>query len=44
MQADSFIKERLSKNSQIMLDNEVRAFALVGLRTLLIAMRLISEY
>lgn len=41
--ADSIIKERLSKDNQLNLDDELNKFSVIGLRTLLVAMRVISE-
>jgi phospholipid-transporting ATPase len=41
--ADSIIKERLSKQNQLNLDQELNQFSEIGLRTLLVAMRVISE-
>ena len=41
--ADSIIKARLAKDSTLNLDEELNRFAKIGLRTLLIGMRLISE-
>lgn len=41
--ADSIIKSRLSPNSILNLDDELNKFARIGLRTLLIAMRTVSE-
>lgn len=41
--ADNIIKERLSRNQAIQIDQELDSFARIGLRTLLIAMRVISE-
>lgn len=41
--ADSIIKSRLSLDQKLNLDSELDRFAKIGLRTLLIGMRLISE-
>lgn len=41
--ADSIIKSRLSSESKLNLDDELTRFSKIGLRTLLIGMRLISE-
>lgn len=41
--ADSIIKARLSPDQKLNLDDELERFAKIGLRTLLIGMRLISE-
>lgn len=41
--ADSIIKDRLSKDNQLNLDDELNKFSVIGLRTLLVAMRVISE-
>lgn len=41
--ADSIIKERLAKDNQLNLDDELNRFSVIGLRTLLVAMRVISE-
>lgn len=41
--ADSIIKERLSKDNLFNLDEELNKFSVIGLRTLLVAMRIISE-
>ena len=41
--ADSIIKSRLSPDQKLNLDSELDRFAKIGLRTLLIGMRLISE-
>ncbi len=41
--ADSIIKERLSKDNKLDLDDELNRFSVIGLRTLLIAMRVISD-
>lgn len=43
MQADSIVKERLSPHQKLNLDNELTQFSNIGLRTLLVAMRIISE-
>jgi phospholipid-transporting ATPase len=40
--ADSIIKNRLSPNQKLNLDNELNQFSTIGLRTLLIGMRIIS--
>ena len=40
--ADNIIKQRLAKNQHIHIDQELDSFARIGLRTLLIAMRVIS--
>ena len=41
--ADSIIKSRLSPDQKLNLDSELDRFSKIGLRTLLIGMRLISE-
>ena len=41
--ADSIIKSRLSSDQKLNLDSELDRFAKIGLRTLLIGMRLISD-
>jgi len=41
--ADSIIKERLADDQVLNLDDELTKFANIGLRTLLIGMRIISE-
>ena len=41
--ADSIIKERLADDQILNLDDELTKFSNIGLRTLLIGMRLISE-
>ena len=41
--ADSIIKSRLSKENRLNLDDELGRFSRIGLRTLLIGMRIISE-
>lgn len=41
--ADSIVKGRLSSKSELNLDSELNEFAKIGLRTLLVAMRTISE-
>ena len=41
--ADSIIKQRLSQNSTLVLDDQLNKFSNIGLRTLLIAMRTISD-
>lgn len=41
--ADSIVKLRLSPNSKLVLDLELHSFSVIGLRTLLIATRVISE-
>jgi phospholipid-translocating ATPase/phospholipid-transporting ATPase len=41
--ADSIIKKRLSTNQKLNLDNELNTFSRIGLRTLLIGMRLVSD-
>jgi magnesium-transporting ATPase (P-type) len=41
--ADSIIKARLSKDQTLNLDDELNRFSRIGLRTLLIGMRIISE-
>ena len=41
--ADSIVKSRLSSSSTLNLDQELNKFASIGLRTLLIAMRTVSE-
>lgn len=40
--ADSIILERKSKNNKLDLNSELLRFSLIGLRTLLIAMKTIS--
>lgn len=40
--ADSIIKDRLSKANQLNLDQELNRFSVIGLRTLLVAMRVIT--
>ena len=40
--ADNIIKQRLARNQHIHIDQELDSFARIGLRTLLIAMRVIS--
>jgi len=41
--ADNIIKQRLAKDNFLNLDDELNRFSIIGLRTLLIAMRVISE-
>lgn len=41
--ADSIIKKRLAEDQTFDLDTELNRFSVIGLRTLLIAMRVISE-
>jgi magnesium-transporting ATPase (P-type) len=41
--ADNIIKERLANDQVLNINNELNTFAKVGLRTLIIAMRYISE-
>lgn len=41
--ADSIVKARLSDNNTLNLDLELNKFSSIGLRTLLIAMRTISN-
>lgn len=41
--ADNIIKERLSSKSKLNLDDNLTEFSKIGLRTLLIAMRTISD-
>ena len=41
--ADSIVKARLSNSSKLDLDSELCKFAKIGLRTLLIAMRTVSQ-
>lgn len=41
--ADSIIKARLAKDQTLNLDDELNRFSRIGLRTLLIGMRIISE-
>ena len=41
--ADSIIKSRLSSENKLNLDDELNRFSRIGLRTLLIGMRIISE-
>ena len=40
--ADSIVKKRLHKNQKLKLDDELTKFSMIGLRTLLVAMRVIS--
>lgn len=41
--ADSIIQKRLAREQTFNLDDELTKFSVIGLRTLMIAMRLISE-
>lgn len=41
--ADSIVKARLASDSKLNLDDELIRFSKIGLRTLLVGMRLISE-
>lgn len=41
--ADSIVQARLSKNNKLKLSSELEKFSLIGLRTLLIAMKTLSE-
>ena len=41
--ADSIVKGRLSKENRLNLDDQLSRFARIGLRTLLIGMRIISQ-
>lgn len=41
--ADSIVKARLSKENRLNLDEELGRFARIGLRTLLVGMRIISD-
>ena len=41
--ADSIVKGRLAENQSFSLDDELTRFSVIGLRTLLIAMRTISD-
>lgn len=41
--ADSIIKKRLADDQTFNLDSELNRFSVIGLRTLLIAMRIISQ-
>lgn len=41
--ADSIVKERLAPDQTLNLDEELMRFSRIGLRTLLIGMRLVSE-
>lgn len=41
--ADNIIKQRLARDNQLNLDDELNRFSVIGLRTLLIGMRVISE-
>jgi magnesium-transporting ATPase (P-type) len=41
--ADSIVKSRLSKDNKLNLDDELNRFSRIGLRTLLIGMRIISD-
>lgn len=43
MQADSIVKQRLAKDSKLNLDDELNQFSRIGLRTLLVGMRTISD-
>lgn len=41
--ADSIVKARVARDQTLNLDEELRKFSVIGLRTLLIGMRIISE-
>lgn len=41
--ADSIVEKRLAKDNKLTLQSELERFSVTGLRTLLIAMRTISE-
>ena len=41
--ADSIVKKRLADDQTFDLDSELNRFSVIGLRTLLIAMRVISQ-
>ena len=41
--ADSIVKSRLAHDNKLNLDEELHKFAVIGLRTLLVGMRIISE-
>jgi phospholipid-transporting ATPase len=41
--ADSIVQRRLSKNNKLGLSMELEKFSVIGLRTLLIAMKTLSE-
>lgn len=41
--ADSIIKNRLASDQSFDLDDELYRFSVIGLRTLLVAMRIVSE-
>lgn len=41
--ADSIVKARVSPKSELNLDSELLEFSRIGLRTLLVGMRIISE-
>lgn len=41
--ADSIVKSRLAPENRLNLDDELNRFSVIGLRTLLIGMRIISE-
>jgi hypothetical protein len=43
IQADNIIKERLAVESKLKLDDQLTKFSTIGLRTLLIAMRVLSD-
>lgn len=41
--ADSIVKQRVAEDSKLNLDDELNRFSRIGLRTLLVGMRTISE-
>lgn len=41
--ADSIVKSRVARDQTLNLDEELRKFSVIGLRTLLIGMRIVSE-
>lgn len=41
--ADNIVKSRLAKDNQLKLDDELNQFSVIGLRTLLVGMRVISD-
>lgn len=41
--ADSIVIKRVAKDNKLTLNNQLERFSLIGLRTLLIAMRTISK-
>ena len=43
LQADSIVKGRLAPDQKLNLDDELNRFAKIGLRTLLVAMKTISN-